>query len=40
MITGPLDPNVHTADRLQYNLDPAEKKPFKGMTTIEDLDMA
>lgn len=25
---------------LEYNLDPGEKKPFKGMTTTEALDMA
>lgn len=40
MLTGPLDPNVHVADRLQFNLNAEEKKPFKGMTPSQSLNMA
>lgn len=40
MITGPLDPNMRIANHLQYNLDPEEKKPFKGIIVEEALDMA
>lgn len=40
LLTDPLDPNVHVADRLQYNLSAKEKQPFKGMTPSESLNMA
>lgn len=40
LLTGPLDPNVHVADRLRFNLSVKEKKPFKGMTPSESLNMA
>lgn len=40
LLAGPLDPNVHVVDRLQYNLNAEEKKPFKGMTPSESLSMA
>lgn len=32
--------NVRIVERLRYNLGPEEKKPFKGMSTVEALDMA
>lgn len=40
LLTGPLDLNVHVSDRLQFNMTPEEKKPFKGMTPSESLNMA
>ncbi|XP_022632808.1 uncharacterized protein LOC111240951 [Vigna radiata var. radiata] len=40
LLTGPLDRNVHVVDRLQFNLNAEEKKPFKGMTPSESLNMA
>lgn len=40
LLAGPLDPNVHVADRLQFNLNAEEKKPFKEMTPSELLNMA
>lgn len=40
LLTGPLDPNVHVTDRLQFNLNVEEKKPFKEMSPSESLNMA
>lgn len=40
LLFDPLDPNVHVADRLQYNLTPEERKPFKEMSLSESLNMA
>lgn len=40
LLTGPLDPNVHVSSLLQFNLNAEEKKPFKGMSPSESLNMA
>ncbi|KOM25938.1 hypothetical protein LR48_Vigan205s007500 [Vigna angularis] len=40
LLSGPLDPLVHVAKWLQYNLTPKEKIPFKWMSTGKALDMA
>lgn len=40
LLTGPLDPNVHVVDRLQFNLNAEERKPFKGMTPSESFNIA
>lgn len=40
LLIGPLDPQVHVADCLQFNLTPEERVPFKGMTPSESLNMA
>ncbi|KOM57885.1 hypothetical protein LR48_Vigan11g091800 [Vigna angularis] len=37
---GPFDSTVHLVDRLEYRLDPEEKKLFHGMTTGEAVDLA
>lgn len=40
LLTGPLDPNVHVVERLQYSLTLEERKPFKGMSPNKSLNMA
>lgn len=40
LLSSVLDPNVHVSDRLQFNLNVEEKKPFKVMTPVESLNMA
>ncbi|KOM37569.1 hypothetical protein LR48_Vigan03g095100 [Vigna angularis] len=40
LCTGPLDPSLSIVERLQYNLQPDEKKPFREMSPSEALDMA
>ncbi|WVZ14217.1 hypothetical protein V8G54_011783 [Vigna mungo] len=40
LLTGPLDPQAHVSDLLQYNLTPEERAPFKGMTPSESYNMA
>lgn len=39
-LVGPLDPNVQVADRIQFNLTRDQRKPFKGMTPSESLNIA
>ncbi|KOM29888.1 hypothetical protein LR48_Vigan831s000600 [Vigna angularis] len=40
LLAGPFDSTVHLADRLEYRLNPEEKKLFHGMTTGEAVDLA
>ncbi|KOM27495.1 hypothetical protein LR48_Vigan431s000900 [Vigna angularis] len=40
LLFGPLEPHVQVAERIQFNLTPEEKIPFKQMLPSEALDMA
>ncbi|XP_022642122.1 uncharacterized protein LOC111242562 [Vigna radiata var. radiata] len=40
LLTGPLDPNIHVSDRLEFNLTPEEREPFKKLTPSKASDMA
>lgn len=40
LLTGLLDPNMHVSDRLEFNLSPEEREPFKKLTPSEASDMA
>ncbi|XP_022631506.1 uncharacterized protein LOC111240571 [Vigna radiata var. radiata] len=40
VLTNVLDPTIHVSNRMQFNLNAEEKKPFKGMSPSESLNMA